>query len=651
MLRFTVCLLLMLPAIRGDRLFSEEQPEAFLETLPAGSRISLTIRNLEELDAQYKQHIRQDESFSPKRLISLGLGLLGVRQGVDWEGTFSASLMDWGEGEINDDKLEFLVVRIPFDNVALMGNNFGLNKLDDLVPEKIHRLEKRLGNRQDLYLTFREHHVLLSMRREAIEQYLSSKPMKSVVTSDPGGRLSGSDVLVQVNPRELQPDRYDQQVERWIKETFRDEPDENRDRVRLVLRHLEKTFFCMKIDRGVHIRVQCCLSPDLPAELEEMLETYAQPSTLPGLNGFPKGNLLLALSKAADREQNETIRNRSIAWLLEQTIQNKSISGLVLPYLDPRGDTFHGLIDEIWNSIVEARSAVYLNENMKEDGMGNLLVILRPDHPEGFTDRLASLVKFSRGAVYNPRTQKADKVTDEEIQQLIEQLGAREFKVRKAATLRLNLLGEPALQHLEQSALSKDEEVARRSKSLLLKIREKAAHHAQLLIQEGLTALPLPEFVFYENQRTIEGFPADVLVANWEADDPVNSKRVRELAGPRGDEILIVHVDEQVVLFWGSDRTVLSESLRLLESGAPGLNEQRERFAAYAAPRRIVETHLSVQKFARMVPESFRRKLPDTAPTEDFSSFGVEITPRHLIGDASFPLPEFVLIARYFFLF
>ena len=61
------------------------------------------------------------------------------------------------------------------------------------------------------------------------------------------------------------------------------------------------------------------------------------------------------------------------------------------------------------------------------------------------TQQLASLVKSSRGAVYNPRTRSEDKVTEQEIRKLIDQLGSQEFKQRRSATLRLKLLGEPAL--------------------------------------------------------------------------------------------------------------------------------------------------------------------------------------------------------------
>jgi hypothetical protein len=52
-----------------------------------------------------------------------------------------------------------------------------------------------------------------------------------------------------------------------------------------------------------------------------------------------------------------------------------------------------------------------------------------------------------------------------------------------------------------------------------------------------------------------------------------------------------------------------------------------------------------------MVPDAFRGQLPEGVPTQDFSSFGLEVTPQHLTGDAYFPLPELLLIARYLYLF
>lgn len=650
MLRLTLCLSLVFVSTAGGSVFAEQTPEAFLETIPAKSRASLTVRNLDELNTQNRKHLQRDQAFGFKQLVQMGLSFMKIQQGVDWSGTFSLSMMSLEQSDDYEVMMKQLVLRVPFTDLETMAKNFTLSK-EEIAARKYHFFGKRLNNFGDLYVTFRERDLLISMQQEAIEQYLESPAMSTVVATDPGGRLSGSDLLLQTNPRSLDPTQYDRQTEKWIDQMFQGETEEHRELAKQVVRHTNQVFCSMKIENGVQLRFHCNLSPDLSEEVKSALEKYHHSSSIPDLRGIPKGNFLLGLSKAADREQSAALQSRATAWMVERMVQQKSISNLILPYLDPRSDTFHGLIDEIWDSIDEARSAVYLNENLKEDGLGNLLVILKPESHEEFTEQLSSLVKFSRGAVYHPDIRQPDKVTEQDIRDLIAQLGSQEFLKRKAAMLRLKLLGEPALPLLEQSVNSRDKEIARRSKSLVISIRENAAHHAEVLIKEGLTALPLPEFVFYEHQREIAGYPADVLVAQWDESDQLNLKRVQELAGPQGHEILIVHVKNEIVLFWGSDRQLLADCLQLLKSGEPGLDEQRETFAKYAAPQRLFEAHFSMQKLARMVPEAVGRPLPESDPTGDYSSFGVEISPQHLIGDVSLPLPEFLLMARYFFLF
>lgn len=91
MFRLTLCLSLMILSTPGGVLPAEEKPEAFLETMPAKSRASLTVRNLEELNAHYQKHLQRNGEFGFKQLVQMGLNFMGITEGVDWRGTFSLS--------------------------------------------------------------------------------------------------------------------------------------------------------------------------------------------------------------------------------------------------------------------------------------------------------------------------------------------------------------------------------------------------------------------------------------------------------------------------------------------------------------------------------------------------------------------------------
>jgi hypothetical protein len=141
------------------------------------------------------------------------------------------------------------------------------------------------------------------------------------------------------------------------------------------------------------------------------------------------------------------------------------------------------------------------------------------------------------------------------------------------------------------------------------------------------------------------------LEAVWEGEQRINEKQLHELVGPQGHEILLVHVNEEIVLFWGSDRTILEECIQLLENDKPGMAVHRDKFVKQASPRRLIEVHASMQRLASLIPEILGRKPTQPMPpiTDEFSSFGFEVAPTHFIGDATFPFAEYIYLSRYLF--
>ncbi|MDG2388056.1 MAG: hypothetical protein P8M30_01935 [Planctomycetaceae bacterium] len=578
------------------------------------------------------------------------LSYLTISQGIDWEGNFSACLFDWGNRTLSDDSLQHLVVKVPFTQTELMAKNFNLTA-EQFSEGEIHHLKERINRSQDAYVCRQGKSGLLCLTKEVLEKYLKSDSSLSDVSSDPEERLSKADFLFHVNVDHFRPDQFDKQMERDLDTLLLGQPDETRKRAFEVINHINHGFFAANIDEGMHLRFQLSLDKELPAASQKLLSQWGTPVSVPSLKGFPNGQLIFGMSKTAGEIKNSQLLQQIALWIFKRSINHRSLVELVEPYLSPQNETFYGVIDELWNSIVEARSAVYKNENPTIDGLANLLIILKPEDQENFSQRLAELIKFSRGTVYKPNQNEPEPVTDQDIKMLVEELGATEFKKRAAATLRLKLLGERSLPHLVEALVSTDIEVAGRSKRLVTFIKKEVANHTENLLKEGLTVLPMPKFVYYENQRQIAGHRTDLLEAVWEGEHSINEKRLQELVGPHGHEILLVHVKDEVVLFWGSNRKILEECVKLLENGQPALEVHRKQFANYALPRRLIEVHASLQQLTRMVPDAIGRKPKKPSPpiTQDYSSFGFEVAPTHLIGDATFPIAEYRFLWRYFF--
>ncbi len=614
--------------------------------------MSLSLRNVTALDQKIDTLERERAvwRWPLKKIIQLGASYLNINQGINWKGNFAAYIFDWGSQPLDDAVFRHLVLKIPFSDTELMAKNFNLTA-EQFSEGDIHLGKGQMNGRQDLYLCKQGESVLLCLTKETLEIYLKSDSSLADVSTDPEQRLSNADILFQMNVNHLRPDNFDKTMGRELDAMLLGQPDEVRNHAREVIEHVNHAFFSAKIDEGMHLRFQLSLDKKLPEASQKLLSQWGTPASVPSLKGFPNGQMIFGMSKTAGEIKNSQLLQQIALWIFKRSVKHRSMVELVEPYLSPQNETFYGVIDELWNSIVEARSAVYKNENSTLDGLANLLIILKPEDQENFSQRLAELIKFSRGTVYKPDQNEPEPITDQDIKMLVEELGATEFKKRAAATLRLKLLGERSLPHLEEALSSTDIEIAGRSKRLVTFIKKAVANHTENLLKEGLTALPMPKFIYYENQRQIAGHRTDLLEAVWEGDHSINEKRLEELVGPHGHEILLVHVNAEVVLFWGSNRKILEECVKLLESRQPELEVHRELFAKHASPRRLIEVHASLQRLTRMVPESIGRKPKKPLPpiTQDYSSFGFEVAPTHLIGDATFPIAEYRFLWRYFF--
>jgi len=632
-------------------LVAEEPPEKFLETLPAESRISVSIRNVDLLDGKIEKiEKRRGWQFSLKTMIHFATSYLKVNQGIDWGGNFSACVFDWGDDTLGEDAIQKLVVRIPFHNDKLMAQNFNLTA-EQFAEGKIHHLKDQINGGGALHACRYGNSALLCKTSEPLEKYLEAKPLSSVLTSDPEERLSDADFLFQVNANQFRSKNNDKRMKAELAELLVGQPDELQQTVREVVEHIEYGFFAVKLDEAVHTRMQITFDKNLPEPSQKLLSQWGNTPDAPSLKGFPDREFLFGMSKTAGEIKNSQFLQQMTAWAVKRSLKNRALADLIAPYLSPKNDTFYGVIDELWNTIIEARSAVYKNENPTIDGLANLLIILKPENREQFTEQLAGLIKLSRGNVYKPDQNQPEQITDKEIKTLIEQLGSAKFQERASASLRLKLLGELSLPHLQESSDSSDFEVAGRSKQLVAAIKKNVKEQTENLLKEGLTALPIPKFIFYENQRQIAGHRTDLLEAVWEGEQRINEKQLHELVGPQGHEILLVHVNEEIVLFWGSDRTILEECIQLLENDKPGMAVHRDKFVKQASPRRLIEVHASMQRLASLIPEILGRKPTQPMPpiTDEFSSFGFEVAPTHFIGDATFPFAEYIYLSRYLF--
>jgi hypothetical protein len=625
---------------------AQNGPATILETIPADAEASLSLHNLKDLEVRGQALLRELEAPNHWQLATWyrgGLNFLGIKQGIDDSGTFSIALMPPETKEDRDQILELLVFRVPYTDADEMGQNFGLSA-GELAPGKVHNLRKKLLAEETIFLAIKDNALILSVSERAIEMYLASPSLASRIPGEIDEQLGAADMLLHVNAHNMLrlPSGDSSGLERLLARMPHFEREEVRRASREMAHAAEHFLWGNRLDGGANMTFRLTFDQELLSpETRQLLAAWGGRTRAPDVRGLPPGNLAFAISKTANGLKHPEEVRQLLHWLVLGPGHWTHLLPIAEPLLAPKPDSFQEVFDEIWNSLEDARVGGYFNRRVEEQGLLSLLAILHPQDPRGFIDDLAGLIKYSRGASYNPRTMREEQVTREEIEQLITQLGADEFRIRKAATLRLKLLGEPALEFLEKSKESPHLEVAARSRHIIEHVTKSMEERQQRLIRDDLSAIPLPTFVLFENQQRIAGYRVDLLQAQWAEDSPELRARVRELFGPQGDEILLVHTESRIVVFLGSDRELLEACLELLRADDAGFDRDVELFRRHAGGTHLVEFHFSQQRLRPLLPEHIKRRIGDlTRITPAVTSMGIEVGPARLRLDLTIPTSE-----------
>src|SRR5207244_4532992 len=111
-----------------------------------------------------------------------------------------------------------------------------------------------------------------------------------------------------------------------------------------------------------------------------------------------------------------------------------------------------------------------------------------------------------RSAMDLARNRSADAV---DIAKLARDLSNGKYLLRQSATLRLRLIGEPALAYLDKAVTEGDLETTRRSQQLYKHISEVAALRRKELLAKDLPRSVRPTFGFIAKAETRAQLPID----------------------------------------------------------------------------------------------------------------------------------------------
>jgi hypothetical protein len=277
-----------------------------------------------------------------------------------------------------------------------------------------------------------------------------------------------------------------------------------------------------------------------------------------------------------------------------------------------------------------------------------MIAILDTDKPAQFLAEMRELTTFINSAGLKLTNEENNRIDKQTIQQLIRDLGDNRFRVRRTATVKLRLLGEPALPYLEPATKSSDLEVAVRAKRLRKQITALAAARRKDLLGRDLLSRLNPKFAYFAKAETLAATPIDVISIRLSEGEAGHRRQLRELLGPDWSKIRIATHRRQVLVLFGSDTNLLTKALHNTKHDRAPLADigSLREFNRRSDDGRKVQMHLSLSRSLRLITPPANPDAAPTKPTDELSSFALTVAPGRIQLDVFIPFAEAKVIAK-----
>ncbi len=153
----------------------------------------------------------------------------------------------------------------------------------------------------------------------------------------------------------------------------------------------------------------------------------------------------------------------------------------------------------------------------------------------------------------------------------------------------------------------------------------------------------VPKFVYKPKAEVIDGARVDHLILELPKLPDAVKDGYRKTLGPDWNTVRLVSVGKQVVLFVGSDKDRLSETIKNLKTGAKGLAARKSVATALAklSAERKLEFHIDVKEY-----ETLSLGKPVKNAGEGLTSFALTLETERIQLEVKTPLTEVRAIVR-----
>jgi hypothetical protein len=612
-----------------------------LDLIPDEALAGFAIRDLNDLKKKGDKFLADAElklPLRPSQLFAMACDFLGVRGGIDHDGTAALVLVRPEKADQRGRPDSFVAV-LPFTDRDQIAANFGFAK-GELQPGRMMAVKDRnFGH----FVYVHGKHLFLGDTEKAIERVARGKPAGRGLSADRRRALNGADMLLHLGAREWGPDwkGFLKSVEEGLGKS--DDPAEQQV-VRQLLDSLGSTRYVLgafHVGDGFGVSFLAALDPPPDEAAKAFLAGLAGGPGGSDLRGLPEGHAVVAQAVRGDGGRNALVAKLFLDFILRDLVETKKVIAAA------DRPVFTGVFTEVWRRLQGSRTALYLNRDEPKHGLFSAVAILDTDDAAKFLADMRVLAKIADGSGLKLGG-KSDGDDAVEVAQLVRDLGDAQYRVRAAATTKLRLAGEPALPYLAKAAEAKDLEVSRRAQKLQREIETAAAQRRKELLEGGLPWRLRPELAFVPRAEQRSGRPIDIVSIKLVGKDEGMARQLRQLFGPDWDKLRLAVHGKQVVALLGSDVALLDEALKNLADGRPGLAAAPDlaAFGRQADPGRKVEFHVSVAGLLALVtPPGANARVP-AKPGRALSSFSLSLGPQQLQLDVWVPSAEFRTVAN-----
>jgi hypothetical protein len=609
-----------------------------LDLVPHDSALALVFRNPEELQSRGDRLLKDaglKPPYRPSELFKLALNFLGVNAGVDTKRPAGAVVLD-GANELTQN----LVIFLPYTDLDVMAGNFGFAR-GEFKPERDYKARQGLPVGGSLFA--RDKYFFLAETPAPAARFIKGKKIAGELSAGDRKSMNQCDVLLQLGVPTW--DKEWQWLRKDIEKHLGTLEDKDEKRVGheflATLGDLRYGMAGLRIEGGVGLNFLAQFHKEPKKSTRDFLKRL---SAAPGgshLRGLPEGDLLAAYAFQGDTSESSVVARVILDLSLKLWLQGQSAQEILWPAERP---VLLGMFTEIWNRLKGSRVAVYRMPDESKRGFLSFLAILDTDDADAFIRDMKTLAGMTEGKLVDRNKQKAQGGVDPE--QLIKDLGSASYRVRASATLRLRLLGEPALPFLARARKSSDLEIARRAQSLHEQIASAAARRRKDLLSKNPLKQFRPSFTFVAAAEKCAGHTVHIVRMNAPAKAGEATRHLEQLLGPEWSHVRLVPRGKQLLVLLGSEKDLLENALKNLDAGAPGLAAAKalKDFETHSTPERRLEFHLSLGTIFSLLHPEHRWAVP--AGKSSLTSFALFVDAQSVRWDAWLPVDEFRAIGK-----